>query len=100
MEVLHQLGLDGRDICIIKKLYWRQKERLRVDNQTTNDVQMNGGVPQGCKLSPTLFKVYSEKIIANAFTDSPEGIKINGVLINNIRYADDAALIAGTEEDL
>jgi hypothetical protein len=100
IEILQQLGLDGRNIHIIKNLYWRQKERVRVDNQTTDEVQINRGIRQSCIISPILFNVYSERIIENALTDRPEGIKINGVLINNIRYADDTALIAGTEQDL
>jgi hypothetical protein len=73
---------------------------VRDDNQTRDEVQINRGGRQGCIISPILFNVYSEKIIENALTDRSEGIKINGVLINNIRYADDTALIAGTEEDL
>jgi hypothetical protein len=99
IEILQQLGLDGRDIHIIKHLYWRQKARVRVGNQTTDEVQINRGGRQGCIPSQILFNVYSERIIENALT-RPEGIKINGVLINNILYANDTALIAGTEEDL
>jgi hypothetical protein len=73
---------------------------VRVDNQTTEEVQINRGVCQGYILSLILFNIYSEQIIENALTDRPEGIKMNGVLINNIWYADDTALIAGTKEDL
>ena len=49
-------------------------------------------------MSPDLFNIYSETIIRN-LEDSP-GIKVNGENINNIRYADDTALIAGSEEEL
>jgi hypothetical protein len=58
IEILQQLGLDGRDIHIIKNLYWRQQARVRVDNQTTEEVQINRGVHQGCILSLILFNVY------------------------------------------
>ena len=49
-------------------------------------------------LSPYLFNIYTEFI----FRESNEmpGIKINGTNVNNIRYADDTALLASTNEDL
>lgn len=46
---------------------------------------------------PLLFNAYSEVIFADALTDSPEGLKINGQRINNIRYADETVLLADTD---
>ena len=45
--------------------------------------------------------VYAEHIMRNARLDeSHTGIKIAGRNINNLRYADDATLIAESEEEL
>ena len=53
------------------------------------------GVRQGCILSPCLFNVYAEYIIRNAERDEAQaGIKIAGRNINNLRYADNTALMA------
>ena len=38
-------------------------------------------------MSPDLFNIYSEMILRNL--ENYPGVKINGVNINNIRYADD-----------
>ena len=58
-------------------------------------------VRQGCILSPCLFNSYAECIIRNAGLDEAQaGIKIAGRNINNLRYADDATLIAESEEEL
>ena len=59
------------------------------------------GVHQGCILSPCLFNVYAEYIMWNARLDEAQaGIKIAGRNINKLRYADDTALMAETEEEL
>ena len=43
--------------------------------------------------------MYSEELIREALDDT-RGIKVNGVTITNIRYADDTIIIAETEHDL
>ena len=53
---------------------------------------------QGCVLSPDLFTLYNVIIIRN-IKDRP-GIGIGGVKINSLKYADNIALIAETEEEL
>ena len=53
------------------------------------------------KLSPCLFNLYAEYIMRNAgLYEAQAGIKIAGRNINNLRYADDTTLIAGSEEKL
>lgn len=47
-----------------------------------------------------LFNLYSEYIFREALEDESAGIAVNGNFINNIRYADDIAIIANTLEDL
>ena len=50
-------------------------------------------------MSPDLFKLYSESIL-RPLDSINRGISVNGSTINNIRYADDTALIADSEEGL
>ena len=59
------------------------------------------GVRQDCILSPCLFNLYAVYIILNAKLDEAQaGIKIAGRNINNLRYVDNTALMAKSEEEL
>ena len=56
---------------------------------------------QGCILSPCLFNFYAEYIMRNTgLHEAQGGIKIAGRNINNLRYANDATLMAESEEKL
>ena len=49
----------------------------------------------------TLFNLYSENIMRNAWLDELQaGIRIGGRNINNLRYADNTALLPESEEEL
>ena len=54
-----------------------------------------------CILSPCLFNFYAQYIMRNSGLDEAQaGIKIARWNINNLRYADDTALMAESEEEL
>jgi hypothetical protein len=55
------------------------------------------GVRKGCILSSYLFNIYSEYIVRKVGFEDNMGIKIGGITINNLRYADDTTILA--EED-
>ena len=67
-------------------------------DQLSNFVEVARGVRQGYVMSPDLFSLYSEVILRSI--DKLEGVKIGVVNIHNIRFADDAVLIADSEKNL
>ena len=68
---------------------------------TTDWFPIGKGVRQGCLLSPCLFNLCAEYIMRNAgLEEAQAGIKIARRNINNLRYAEDTALMAESEEKL
>ena len=85
--------------CLLRNLYEGQEATDRTVHGTTDWFQIGKGVRQGCILSPCLFNLYAEYIMRNVGLDKAQaGIKIARRNINNLRYADDATLMAENEE--
>lgn len=81
-------------------MYWGQTAHVKVNSASTEKVSIKRGVRQGCILSPLLFNRYAEEIFKEALYEAAEGIKLNGELINNIRYADDTVILASDINEL
>ena len=54
------MNIDGKDLRILRNLYWEQEAAIRVDNEYSEYKSIRRGVRQGCVLSPDLFNIYSE----------------------------------------
>ena len=75
--------------------------KLRTGHGTTDWFQIEKWVHQGCIWSPCLFNLYAKYIVRNTgLEEAQAGIKISRRNINNLRYADDTALMAESEEEL
>jgi hypothetical protein len=100
MRALRRVGVDWRDRRLIGNLYMGQKVRIRIDGEYSEQAKVGRGVRQGCPLSPLLFNIYIEEIIKEALEDLEEGIKVGGMWIRALRFADDQAMMAGSQEGL
>ena len=98
MKVLDMLDIDGKEIELIKNLYWNQLAAVKIDGKMSNWLNIERGVRQGCILSPDLFSLYTEVIMQSV--QEMDGFKIGGVNITNVRYADDTVVISDSEEKL
>ena len=95
------MGIPDHLTCLLRNLYAGQEATVRTVHVTTDWFRIGKGVRQGCILSPCLFNLYAEYIMRNArLEEGQAGIKIAGRNINNLRYADDPTLTAGSEEEL
>ena len=100
-KILKEMGIPHHLTCLLRNLYAGQEATVKTGHGTTDWFQIGKGVRQGYILSPYLFNLYAEYIMRNAgLEEAQAGIKIAGRNINNLRYADDATLMAESEEEL
>ena len=100
-KILQEMGIPDHLICLLRNVYAGQEATVRTAHGTTDWFQIGKGVHQGCILSPCLFNFYTEYIMRNTgLEETQAGIKIARRNINNLRYADDATLMAAGEEEL
>ena len=93
-KILKEMGIPDHLTCLLRNLYAGQEVTVRTGHGTTDWFQIRKGVCQGCILSPCIFNLYAEYIMRNTGLDEAQaGIKIAGRNINNLRYADDTALM-------
>jgi len=57
-------------------------------------------VLQGCVLSPLLFSIFLEIIMAKALHNVDVGVMLSGNAINNLRFADDIAAVTDNKYHL
>ena len=82
------------EICMQVK-----KQQLELDMEP-DWFQIGKAVRQGCILSPCLFTLHAEYILWNVGLDETQaGIKIGRRNTNNLRYADDTTLMAGSQRN-
>ncbi|GFS22813.1 retrovirus-related Pol polyprotein LINE-1 [Elysia marginata] len=99
MEVLAKAGIPSHERRLACDIYWDQSVKVKLTSGRTEDLMIQRILRQGCILSPSLFHLYCEYLLQEAISKK-SGILINGVDINNIRYADDTVTLAESEEQL
>ncbi|KAJ8390535.1 hypothetical protein AAFF_G00103320 [Aldrovandia affinis] len=97
---MRKYNISPNLVSIIQNLY----------NKATSAVLHNGafgdwfrtmtGVRQGCLLSPLLFNIFLERIMADALEDHEGSVSIGGRTITNLRFADDIDGLARGEKNL
>eukprot|EP00794_Sanderia_malayensis_P009660 gene9660-biopygen7980 len=94
----HKIGAGL--VTVIESLYNNNSNAVLTSNSELEWFQTTVGVRQGCVLSPCLFNIFLEQIMMEALEDYSGTVKVAGQEINNLRFADDIALVAGSKEEL
>ena len=100
-HVIRTAGVKYKDRRTVWKLY--QEETAVVKKGIhVKEACIRQGVRQGCSLSPVLFNAYIQAGLDEMSEQLRDrgGVKINGLKINMIRFADDIAILAESKEEL
>jgi len=99
-KVLRHYGYPEKIIRILENMYKDTFSTARVNGEISNWFSTIVSVLQGFVLSPLLFIIFLEAVIAIALDNSHSGAVINGVVIRDLRFADDIALLSDNVSDL
>jgi hypothetical protein len=100
-EILDKSTINARLIEAIKSLYNGSSSKIKIGNQTMKGFKISKGLRQGCSLSPTLFKIYLERVLRNWKRKcEPMGIPIQNTCVYSLNFADDQVLLAQDHGDM
>lgn len=72
-------------------LYYNQKATVQIEGRSTEEICIKR---EDCIILPALLNLYTENILNEGRFNENIDIKLNGIPINTIRYADDTIIIA------
>ena len=115
----HTYNLPSKLVSIIHALHQGSMAAVRAYGKTSEHFAVTRGVRQGCVLAPTLFNLYFDLVIHLALDvhhNQGRGIKVaylhganlvgnrrklcDEVIVSDLEYADDMAILADSWEDL
>ncbi|CAG9094257.1 unnamed protein product [Plutella xylostella] len=80
-------------VSVFRYWYDNQVNTVRWSNSSSGEYRLGCGVRQGGLSSPKLFNLYMNDLIGE-LSSTKVGCSIDGVMINNISYADDMVLLS------
>ena len=120
IKVLPKIGCPPKLQSMIESFHTHTKGTVQFKGSSSEPFEMRNGVKQGWVLAPTLFGIFFGLLLKHAFDTTTEGIylrtrsdgrlvnlarlraktKVREVLIRDMLFADDAAVVAHTQEEL
>jgi len=90
-KVMQHYGYPEKIVQLLENAYKDTFSVVRVGGELSEWYVTIVGVLQGYDLSPLLFNIFLETIMAMALDDSQA---VSGTVIGNLRFADDKAMLA------
>ena len=120
--IMERLGCPPKFLNMVIQLHEDQQGQVRLDSDLSEPFAIVNGVKQGCVLAPTLFSIFFSTMLKQALQDLDDDdavyirYRLDGSLFNlrrlqahtktleqliqDLLFADDAALVAHTERAL
>jgi hypothetical protein len=99
-QLLADFGLPSKIVRLVEQMYMGSENVVRAASGTSAPFSVLTGVKQGALLSPTLFIIVLDFVLRAAMSGC-RGVWIDGSThLTDLDYADDAALMAESVEDM
>ena len=98
-KMLRSIGVDPKIISLIEAMYDIVECAVVINGQLTEWLRVEIGVRQGCLLSPILFSLFLELVMADMKSLCKE-FKLDTNLSFDTRYADDTTIMSTVFEKL
>ena len=98
-SVLEEYGVKGQLLASVQAMYEGSKACVRVYGKLSEWFVVSKGVRQGCVMSPWLFNIFMDKCVKLA-EQNGSGVNIGLLKLWLLLYADDALLVAESEDEL
>ena len=118
--ILEKIGCPPKLLKLITSFHDNMQGTVQYDGSASHPFPIKSGVKQGCVLAPTLFGIFFSLVLSSAFEISEDGVfirtrsdgklfnlarlraktKVRHILIQELLFADDAALISHTQSGL
>lgn len=119
-SLLQRIGCPPKLLSIIISFHDGMMGTVNFDGSSSEPFPIKSGVKQGCVLAPTLFGIFFSLVLSSAFKTSEDGVyihtrsdgklfnlarlkaktKVRKVLIRELLFADDAALVSHSQQGL
>ena len=120
-KILPLIGCPPKLLSFLESFHNNMHGTVRFDGNMSEAFNIRSEVKQGCVLAPTLFGVFFSVLLKHAFRTTNAGIflcsrtdgklfnlarlrlkteKVSQVLLRDFLFADDAALVAQSDNDL
>ena len=98
-HILKTLGAPPKIINLFRGLYGGAESSVRVNGTDSDTFPINSGVRQGCVAAPDLFNCIVDYILEQVCRQVP-GVDLGKRNLGDLEYADDAALLATSLQQL
>ena len=96
---LEQLNINDRFLRFLKALYQDSLCRVRVNGKLSEEFDVSTGLRQGCVLSPLLFFLYINGVMAKLH-EGKCSVPCGSNMVLGLLFADDTSLIVSHREGL
>ena len=97
---MKKYNISAHLIRAIKNLCDKATSAVLLNSSIGDWFRATVGVRQGCLLSPTVFNMFLERMMADSLEDHEGTVSVGGRTVINLHFADDVVGLAGEEEEL